>query len=101
MDKFDITKHKWNGELFGIEGVEIKGSRLELNVNYENFPVINKGDAIAIAKHFGIIDEVTEITLGPIDVDEKIRLFNHEKYEIETVRVRDRALEHRITEKEG
>lgn len=60
MDKFDITKHEWNGELFGIEGVEIDGEHLKLNVNYENFPIINKNDAMAIAKHFGIIDEALE-----------------------------------------
>jgi len=74
MPKFDITKHNWycptNDISFEGENNSIlciADSRGILNA------VINKDDAIAIAKHFGLLDN--ELTKG-------------QKYAIEEARVK-------------
>lgn len=59
-NQFDITKHKWSdGDLNCEYG---SGDFLEIQLSYRGAtPItfgINKDDAIAIAKHFGIIQEI-------------------------------------------
>ena len=54
-EPFDITKHEWSDDFIGA--VNIDGNYLLINDIDYNISTIsmNKDDAIAIAKHFGII----------------------------------------------
>lgn len=58
---FDITKYKWSDSLANaFDGATVKGELLQISHegNYCNFEAItfNKDDAIAIAKHFDLLD---------------------------------------------
>lgn len=58
-NQFDITKHKWSDN--SVEPKEdsvYQGDTLELYCGHSGEISLKKEDAIAIAKHFGIIQEI-------------------------------------------
>ena len=65
---FDITKHEWLDDDF-LSAYK-NGELLNINMPCGGFEVsINKDDAIAIAKHFGLIKDrkETPVTISAVD----------------------------------
>lgn len=66
--KFDIIKHQWKGESYPDVKLNLLDEGLEIKLIEDQYhsqsALISKDDAIAIAKHFGLIKEKSSIFLG-------------------------------------